>query len=173
MVDRSRILRELAGSILCFMLMLGCATVDDPRKADIFSFSRAKSQRYIEGKQAELDLLEQRRAELDLEKEKLQRDNERKEKERDVLRAQLSEVNKDVDNLASQLARSKAQSAKLQARRRDLQARIRALKREVAECQNQVQEAPDTADLQKRLDALRQKQRQLEQEYSILSGNPS
>ncbi len=156
--------------LICQMMLVACASVDDPRKADIFTFREEKSQKFIDERQAELDALAQQRAQLDLEKEKLRRDNEEKEKERDVLLAKLSGLDQDLNSLASQVASLEMSSARMQARRKELEARIKTLKREVGECQKQARETPETAVLQKRLEFLRRKQRQLEQEYSILSG---
>jgi chromosome segregation ATPase len=166
-------LRSFGASILCGLILFGCATVDDPRKADIFTFNQEKSRRFIEAQEAELDALKQQRAQLELERERLEQSNMSKEKERDVLLAQSSQLNKDMNRLESQVASLRASSAKLDARRKDLRARIMTLKREVEECQKQVQQSEETEAIRKKLDTLRSRQRQLEQEFSILSGNAS
>jgi chromosome segregation ATPase len=135
----------LGAIVLCLwgLIMVGCATTDDPRQGGLFGYNPAAYERRIEERQQTVGTLEKQRQTLQEESRQLQGQEAATRQIRDEQRAQLAALDAQLVQLDGGLTR-------IQRKVETYRAQTAAKQKEKQRVMNEVQ------TLKKRLDSLRQ-----------------
>jgi len=152
-----------------FLLLPGCATTSDPNKADIFSYSDKKTQKYLDQKQATVDEMERQRAQLEHDRLALSKSGEQKRLELAVMQGKLTEMDRNMAVLEKKVRNAKVQTDQAKARRYALQQKIEDVRREMDSCKQQMGDSSATVALEMRLEELKRRQANLANELDAIT----
>ena len=149
--------------LLVLLLIQGCASVSDPRKADIFSWDKKKSEKYLQEKEAALEAMRAERRALSSRNAQLEKANAEKKKQVQSLQAALDSIKSDMAAMERRLDAANATSEEQRRQIQSYKSRISDLKGQVHDLDASGQQ-DGSGGLQGELDQMRKKRDKLMEE---------